>query len=103
MELDYKQCNLKNSVSFDYRNFLQIMGIFFQKEMESTAFHPEAFIILTALYGSLTGKGAGKPMASKMTTGPTSRFFRVRTSVQSSADIGSHRCDRRGLVLKTNA
>ena len=81
MELDYKLCNLENSVSFDYRNLPQIMGIFFQKEMESTAFHPEAFIILTALCGTLTGKDAGKPMASKLTTGPTSKFFWVNTSI----------------------
>lgn len=50
---------------------------FSQKEMESTAFHPEAFIIITALCGTLTGKDAGKPMASKLTAGPTSRFLHI--------------------------
>lgn len=63
LELDYKQCNLKNFVSFDYRKFLLIMGIFFQKELESTAFYPQAFIILTALCGTLTDQNAHKPMA----------------------------------------
>lgn len=76
------------------------MGIDFQKEMESTTFHPEAFIILTALRGTLTGKDAGEPMASKLTTGATSKFLRVSISVQSSADIRSHRCDSLRLVLR---